>query len=237
MNGLPRVAEGLRLAGQQLVLFGADGRHEFVVDLAQALNLVDGVDDIDDGRLAAAAADVLRPVDAQIVQLLLEAGQHQGVVVVGVLRGLDVRAIHDARDVQRAVVKAPHSGAAHLTGDEIVVEGGVRVETCGRRVVEREAVREVLGDDVDVRPRVVGRKVRVEGFDDHEVVHQVGWEDVHRYRASLRIEGGDFGAVQGGAHVAIAQAADDHEVPNRVHPAHALDGTADVAVAVFLDLL
>ena len=108
---------------------------------------------------------------------------------------MDGCSVHDARDVQRAVVKAPHSGAAHLTRDEVIVERGIRVEAGGRGVVESKAVWEILGDDVDVRPRVVGREIGVEGFDDHEVIHQVCREDVHRHRTALWVKGGNLGAV------------------------------------------
>ncbi len=75
------------------------------------------------------------------------------------------------------------------------------------------------------------------GLHNHQVVDQIGGEEVHFDAVSTRVHGRNLCTVQGGLDVAVAQPSHEHKIADRAHTWHAFDGTCRIAVARLFDLL
>ena len=192
-----------------------------------------------EGRGLTRAKSDVALVDAELVELLLVAEVHEGVVVVGVLLVRPCVRRHAGHFVgQRAasVVEAEPVGAA-LVGPQHLLERRLVVHAHRGAVVEGELLWEVFGLHADVRASPVSWKVGGLGLHDDQVVHQVGGEEVHLDAVAARVHGRHFGTVERGLDVAVTQPANKHEVAHRAHAGNALDRSCSIAVAGLLDLL
>ena len=247
---LPGVAEALSDVGE--VLVGGDGggnaRIEIqrvgegrspLVGVPEAVENAVAVRQVGDVAEAAEAAAGEAVVDLvladsilieQVLDLVPEGDVDQcGPIVCG-------PAVHEGGQGARAIVVPEPIGAAAFARDDVPA-GGVGVPPEARAVVEGEVLREILGLHGDVGASPIGGKVGRLGLDHHQVVHEVGREQVHFDGVSARVDGGDLGPVERGLQVPVGQAADEDEVAHGGDAGDALHGAGRIAVPGALDLL
>ena len=246
----PRVAEALSDVSE--ILVGGDGGGNAgievkrvgegwtpLVGVAQAVEDAVAVREVGDVPEAAEAAAHQAAVEVfladpvlveQVLDLVTEGDVDQGGPIVG------SPAVHEGGQCTGTVVVAEPVGAAALAGDD-VFSGGVGVEAEAGAVVEGEGLREILGLHGDVGTGPVRGQVGRLGLHHHEVVHEVGGEEVHFNGVAARVDGGDFRPVEGGLEVPVGQAADKHEVADGGDARDALHGAGGIVVSGALDLL